>query len=100
MGIWLDAARVAAVANVVLLAVLAGIWVRNYLDLRSKHALALSIFAVLLLGENLLATYYYLVDPDIGRWLRNSAPFAVRAMAILVILELAAIVLLFWATWD
>ena len=54
MGVWLNAASVATALNIVLLLVLGSVWVRNYLEFRSKHTLGLSVFAALLLAENLL----------------------------------------------
>ena len=100
MGIWLTVAAGAAVVNVVLLIALVGIWGRNYLDLRSKHALGLSIFGVLLLAENLLAFYYYVLDPQVAQLLRDAAPIAGRAMSIVQVLELAGLLFLAWVSWD
>ena len=44
MTLLFDLARVAAGTNVVLLLVLSSVWGRNYLQLRSKHALGLLLF--------------------------------------------------------
>jgi len=100
MSIWLDAASVAATLNVVLLAVLSGIWARNYLQFRSKHPLGLLIFGLALLAENCLSFYYYVLDPQVATLLRDAAPIAGRAMAFVQVLELLAIVALVWITWD
>jgi len=100
MGIWLTAASAASALNVVLLAGLLTVWVRNYLALRSKHALGLSIFGTLLLAENLLSVYYYVVDPEVAQLLNSAAPIAGRAMMFVQVLELAAIVFLVWITMD
>jgi beta-lactamase regulating signal transducer with metallopeptidase domain len=100
MGIWLTAASVATALNVVLLLVLGGIWVRNYLEFRSKHTLGLSVFATLLLAENLLSFFYYVIDPTVGSALNDAAPFAGRAMMTVQVFELAAILFLVWSTWD
>lgn len=101
MSIWLDAASVAATLNVVLLAVLSGIWARNYLQFRSKHPLGLLVFGLALLAENCLAFYYYVLDPQVATLLREAAPVvAGRAMAFVQVLELVAVVALVWITWD
>lgn len=100
MGVWLDAASTATGLNLVLLVVLLAIWGRNYLAFRSKHALGLSVFAVLLLAENGLSLYYYVIDPTVAGMLQEAAPVAGRAMMFVQILELGAIVLLVWIAWD
>jgi len=100
MSLWLDAASVAATLNVVLLVALVGIWTRNYLEFRSKHPLGLLVFGLLLLAENCLSVYYYVVDPQVADLLRSAAPVAGRAMTFVQILELAAILFLAWVTWD
>jgi hypothetical protein len=100
MGIWLDAASAATALNLVLLAVLLAIWGRNYLEFRSKHALGLSVFAVLLFVENCLSLYYYVIDPGVGGALRAASPLAGRAMMTVQIFELGAILLLAWIAWD
>ncbi|MFB6229234.1 MAG: hypothetical protein ABEH88_11905 [Halobacteriales archaeon] len=89
----LDAARVAAAANVVFLLGLIGIWVRNYLEIRSPMTLGSTVFAVLLLAENGLAFYYYTFSE-----IALSVP-AVRAMMYLQILEAVGIAVLTYVTW-
>lgn len=101
MSIWFDVARVAAGLNVLLLAVLLSIWGRNYLDLRSKHALGLMVFAVLLLLENAVALYIYLLDPTLSVWFSSAVPaIAWRGLMSLHILETLGIAFLVWITWD
>jgi len=100
MGVWLNVAGAAAAANVVILLVLVGIWSRNYRAIGSNHALGLAIFGVLLLAENLLALYYYLVDPQVAQLLQSAAPVAGRAMSFVQLLELAALMFLAWVTWE
>lgn len=90
----LDAARAAAALNVVLLLVLAGIWARTLREIRTKQTFGSLLFAVLLLGENALAVYYYnFADIPL------SAP-AVRAMMYLQILETAGIAVLVYVVWE
>ena len=100
MGIWLTAASVATGLNVVLLLGLGGVWVRNYVDIQSKHALGLLLFALMLLVENLLSLFYYVIDPTVGTVLNDAAPFAGRAMMTVQVFELAALAVLVWITWD
>ncbi|WP_158056357.1 hypothetical protein [Halorussus halophilus] len=101
MGLLIDAARVATALNTVLLAMLTYVWARNYLQFRSKHTLGLSVFSILLLAENALAFYYYMLDPLLAGWFSTAVPApAWRAMLILHILEFGALVFLTWVTWD
>jgi hypothetical protein len=100
MAFWLDLASAATALNVLLLVVLGSIWIRNYLQFRSKHPLGLAIFALMLLAENLLSFYYYVIDPAVAGTLRSAAPVAGRAMMFVQILELAGLIFLLWVTWD
>jgi hypothetical protein len=101
MSLWFDVARVTAGLNVLLLAVLLFVWGRNYLDLRSKHALGLLVFAVLLLLENAVALYIYLLDPTLSVWFSSAVPaIAWRGMMSLHVLETAGIAFLVWITMD
>jgi hypothetical protein len=100
MAFWMNVAGGAAAVNVVVLLVLVGVWLRNYRALRSKHALGLAVFGVLLLAENGLALYYYVLDPAVAELLRSAAPVAGRAMSAVQILELLGLLFLAWVTWD
>jgi hypothetical protein len=100
MGIWLDAASAATALNVVLLVVLVAIWGRNYREFNSKHALGLVLFGLMLLAENVLAFYYYVLDPNVATLLNSAAPIAGRAMMSVQVLELLALLFLTWVTWD
>jgi hypothetical protein len=100
MGIWLTAASAASAANVLLLVGLLAVWGRNYVSFRSKHALGLSVFALLLLVENCLSVYYYVIDPQVAGLLNSAAPIAGRAMMLVQVFELAAIVFLAWIALD
>lgn len=91
MSFLLDAARVAAAANVVMLLGLAYIWAGSYRELRSKQTLGALVFSLLLLAENALALYYYTGGLDIS-------PPAVRAMMLLQVLEAGGIAFLLWVT--
>lgn len=101
MSIWIDVARLSTAVNVLILLGLSAIWARNYLRIRSKHVLGLMIFAVLLLAENALALYYYLLDPTLSAWFATAVPvIAWRALMILHVLETAALAFLLWVTWE
>ncbi|MFB6163879.1 MAG: hypothetical protein ABEJ31_01860 [Haloarculaceae archaeon] len=101
MSIWIDAARVAVAANVVMLALLAAIWMRNYRRIQSKHTLGMLVFAVLLLGENAFSLYYYLIDPALSAWFSTQVPaIAWRVMLLYHVLETAAIAVFTWVTLD
>lgn len=94
MSLTLDAARIAAAVNVLLLLVLAGIWARTLREIRTKQTLGSLLFALFLLGENGLAVYYYNFAS-----IPLSAP-AVRAMMYLQILETAGIAVLAYVVWE
>ena len=101
MSIWFDVARATAALNILLLAVLLSVWGRNYLDLRSKHALGLMVFALLLLLENAVALYIYLLDPTLSVWFSSAVPaIAWRGMMSLHVLETIGIGFLVWITMD
>jgi hypothetical protein len=101
MSLWFDIARISAGINVALLAVLLSIWGRNYLELRSKHALGLAMFAVFLLARNALSLYIYLVDPTLSAWFSSEVPNIVwRALMALHVLETVGLAVLVWITWD
>lgn len=95
MGMWFEVARGATAVNVVILLALALVWVRNYRRFRSKHALGLLVFALLMLTENGMALYFYTVDP----MLRMVGERQI-AQTILRLLMTAALVFLAWVTWD
>ena len=89
--------------NLLLLLGLGYVWGRNYLQLRSKHALGLLLFVAMLAGENALGLYYFTIDYTLSAWIVN--PQAVPrpaqiAMVALRALEFAALVFLSWITWD
>jgi len=98
---WIDLARVAVGLNILLLAALIYVWGRNYYNIRSKHTLGLLLFAVLLLGENVIALYFYLLDPLLTTWFSTAVPDpAWQAMIALHAFEFVALAVLTWITWD
>jgi len=100
MGLWFEITRVAAGVNVLLLLGLGAIWVRNYVQLRSKHTLGLLVFALLMLTENGLALYYFTVDPMMSSWFPTEPEPPQIAMMLLRLLMTGALVFLAWVTWD
>jgi len=101
MSIWADVARISTGANVALLGVLLAIWGRNHLQLRSKHTLGLTLFAVFLLAENALALYMYVVDPTLSGWFDTAVPAIVwRLMMLLHVFETVGIGFLVWISTD
>ena len=100
MSLWLNVTWGAAALNVLLLLGLSYVWGRNYVRMRSKHALGLWAFAVVLLAENALALYIFYVHPTLSTWIAESAPIAHTAVGALRVLELVALAALAWITWD
>lgn len=101
MSIWTVIAQVSTGINVVALLVLSYIWIGNYRRFRSKHTAGFAVFALLLLAENVLALYYYLVDPTLAAWFASDVPaVAWRALMLLRVLETVAVAFLLWVTWD
>jgi len=68
MAIWLDLSRVAIGLNLVLLAALGGVWLRNYLDHGARHTLMLLVFATVLVLQNLLWLYFYTLHSAFVGW--------------------------------
>jgi len=93
MSLMLDAARLAAAVNVLLLLVLIGVWVRTYREIRAPLTLGSLVFAVLLLAENLVALYFYFNAPAMPS-------LAVRFMMAIQVLETVAIGVLTYVTWQ
>lgn len=101
MSTLFTAARIAVGLNLVLLAVLGSVWVRNYYRLRSKHTLGMLVFAALLFAENAFALYFYLFDGLLSTWFSTSVPTeAWQAMLLFHVLETVAIAFLTWTTLD
>ncbi|MFC6765649.1 hypothetical protein [Natrinema soli] len=99
MEAWLNAARMAAGVNMVLLLVLGSIWLRNYRQHGARHTLGLLVFAVLLLVQNGLWLYFYVLHPDFIGWFVNSGTDVQVGVTMLCGLELIALVFLTRITW-
>jgi len=59
MGPWITIASGLAAVNVVLLAVLSAVWLRNYRRFKTPLILGLLAFAVVMLIENAAAIYFF-----------------------------------------
>jgi hypothetical protein len=99
MGIWLDAARIAAGVNVLLLVALGAVWLRNYRGHGARHTLGLLVFAGFLLVENALWLYFYVVHPGFIGWFVNASPEVQAGMTALCGLELVALAFMARITW-
>ena len=91
MSLMLDAARIAAALNVVLLGVIIAVWVNTYREIKAPFTLASIAFAGFLLAENLVALYFYFNAPAMPT-------VAVQVMMILQILETMGISVLTYVT--
>ena len=99
MAIWLDIARVAAAMNILLLLGLGGVWLRNYRQHGAQHTLALLVFAVFLLVENILWVYFYSLHPAFIGWFVGTGTDVQVGIMLLCGLELVALVFLGRITW-
>lgn len=93
MSLMLDAARVAAGVNIVLLLGLITIWARTYSEVRAPMTLGTIIFAVFLLAENVVALYFYFTAPAMPT-------LAIQFMMMLQVLETIGIAVLAYVTWQ
>lgn len=100
MAFWLDAARVAAGVNVLLLVGLGSIWLRNYRRHGAQHTLGLLVFAAFLLVENALWLYFYVSHDSFVGWFVNASTEVQVGLTLLCGLELAALAFLTYLTWQ
>ncbi|WP_313696193.1 hypothetical protein [Halorarum halobium] len=94
MTIWLEAARVAAGVNTLLLLALGTVWLRNYRRHGAEHTLGLLVVAGFLLVENLLWLYFYLAHPAFIGWFVASGADVQAGVTMLCGLELVALAFL------
>lgn len=100
MGLWFTITWVVTILNILLLAGLAYVWGRNYVELHSKLTIGLLVFALLMLGENLLELYFYMMDPMLSGWFFKLPAFHHIAFMSLTLFQFGALVFLSWVTWD
>ena len=93
MSLMLDAARVAAGVNIVLLVGLIAVWGRTYREVRAPLTLGSIIFAGFLLAENVVALYFYFTAPAMPT-------LAIQFMMVLQVLETVGIAVLAYVTWQ
>ncbi len=93
MSLMLDAARIAAVINILLLLGVIGIWVGSYREIRARFTAVSIVFAAFLLAENVVALYFYFTAPAMPT-------LAVQFMMILQILEVGGIAALSYLVWQ
>lgn len=94
MEIWLTGARLSAGANLVLLLMLGSVWVRNYLDHRARHTLGLLVFAAMLLVQNGLWLYFYVIHDEFIAWFVHASVDVQIGVTFLCGLELLALLAL------
>jgi hypothetical protein len=99
MELWLQMARGAAALNILLLVVLGTVWIRNYRSHRARHTLGLIVFAAVLLLQNVLWLYLYLVHPEFIGWFVNAGTDIQISVTMLCGLELVALAFLTRITW-
>ena len=98
---WVDVARVSVAVNVAMLITLTWVWARNYVALRSKHAVGLAAFGLVLLAQNALSLYFYLYHPVLAGWFATDMPsLAWRANVVVHAFQTVALAFLLWVTWD
>jgi hypothetical protein len=91
---WMLAATVFSGINVVFLAVLTTIWVRNYRTFGSGMTAGLSVFAIAMLIENIVAIYFFFSSG----MLYVDSPGVERAVATLRALQTIALAFLTYVT--
>lgn len=94
MALWLDLARLAVGLNLVVLAALGGVWLRNYLDHGARHTLMFLVFAGVLFAQNLLWLYFYTLHPGFVGWYGNAGVDVQVGMVGLCGLETVGLVVL------
>ncbi len=99
MSVWLNVALAAAVLNLVLLAVLGSVWLRNYRQHGADHTLGLLVFALFLIVENAIWLYFYGFHPTFVGWFLNTGVDIQIGTMLLCGLETVALVVLFRITW-
>jgi hypothetical protein len=94
MAVWLDLARLAAVANLLVLAALGGTWLRSYRAHGARHSLMLLIFAAILAVQNTLWLYFYTLHAGYVEWYAAASPDVQVGIMALCGLELLGLAVL------
>jgi hypothetical protein len=93
---WLLIATAVSVLNVVMLAALTTVWVRNYRTFGTPMTAGLAAFGALLLIENVVAVYFYVST----QMLYSGDPVAQQTVVVLRVLELLAVGFLTYVTMQ
>lgn len=99
MSLLLDVARLAAAANIGLLAVLSFVWATNYRRHGASHTLALLVFAGFLLLQNFVWVYLYVFHETFIGWFEVGDSVYQVSMMLLCALQTAALAFLVRITW-
>jgi hypothetical protein len=94
MGTMIQAASALAGVNILLLAALSGVWLRNYRTFRTPLILGLVAFSVAMLAENALALYFFFTMQS----LYSGDPGVQQAVLVLRGLQLVALGFLTYVT--
>ncbi|RDZ63507.1 hypothetical protein C5B90_10205 [Haloferax sp. Atlit-12N] len=81
-------------ANIVFLAALTAVWIRNYRTFRTSLVLGLLAFAVVMLVENAVALYFFFTMQS----LYSGDPHVQQAVLVLRALQLVALAFLTYVT--
>ncbi len=98
MSLLLEASRVAVLVNLGLLVALGYVWVSSYRSTRALYPLALSVFAALLVLQNAVWVYLYVVDSSYIYWFTSLEIGLQLALFSLCGLETLALVVLGYLT--
>jgi len=98
MTVWFDVTRVVTALNLVVVLSLSAVWVRNYCRYRSRYLLGFLAFGGFLLVQNAYAFNLYVLDPTTSGWFAEIPPRYNFAIAVLTVLEFAALAALAWVT--
>lgn len=98
MTVWFDVTRVVTALNLVVVLSLSAVWVRNYRRYRSRYLLGFLAFGGFLLVQNAYALNLYVLDPTTSGWFADIPPRYNFAIAVLTLLEFAALAALAWVS--
>jgi len=96
MSTALTVATAFSALNILLLAALSGIWIRNYREFRTPLVLGLVVFGLVLLAENAVAIYFFFSM----KMLYAADPTVQSAVAVLRGMQFVALAFLAWATMQ
>lgn len=94
----LEFGRISVLANLVLLLALGYVWIRSYRSTRALYPLALSLFAGLLVVQNIVWLYLYSLHSGYIYWFLDVDVNLQMALVSLCALETAALLALGYLT--